>query len=211
MFGLLLSLYILKRRNDPAFINVLKNGVDKPEANNDVFTSRAQNRPFVVVDTHKSSPLNNKTTKILIIAQRLNKTNKSINMNEDGRVKSFEKVKVLSENQEDSLKILEYQRIHVFYYVWYENPEYAGKYLHWNHRYMPHWDKKEDRKWPHGEHVPPDDIGANYYPALGPYSSQDRNVVDTHMMEMKQAGIGTGSCLFLGQVAWMKYDGCIDV
>ena len=80
--------------------------------------------------------------------------------------------------------------LHTFYYPWYGNPEFDGKYLHWNHPFIPHWNKKEAKKWPSGRHTPPDDIGSNYYPALGAYSSRDPKVIDDHMQQMRTAGIG---------------------
>ncbi|XP_069124549.1 uncharacterized protein [Argopecten irradians] len=80
--------------------------------------------------------------------------------------------------------------VHIFYYPWYGNPKTDGKYLHWNHPFLPHWNKNEAKKWPSGHHDPPDDIGANFYPQLGPYSSKDPNVVRKHIKDMKYAGIG---------------------
>ena len=81
-------------------------------------------------------------------------------------------------------------RVHVFYYPWYANPEVDGKYVHWNHEYMQHWNKQEAERWPKGNHKPPEDIGANFYPELGPYSSMDRGVVTEHMKQIRRAGIG---------------------
>lgn len=81
--------------------------------------------------------------------------------------------------------------VHIFYYPWYGNPEHDGKYFHWNHPYLPHWDKIEAAKWPSGQHVPPDDIGANFYPQLGPYSSEDPVVVEDHMKQVQLSGAGT--------------------
>lgn len=43
---------------------------------------------------------------------------------------------------------------------------------------------------PKGRHDPPDDIGANFYPKLGAYSSADREVIDAHMYEIRKARIG---------------------
>ncbi|XP_002737017.1 glycoprotein endo-alpha-1,2-mannosidase-like [Saccoglossus kowalevskii] len=80
--------------------------------------------------------------------------------------------------------------IHVFYYPWYGNPEYNRKYVHWNHGYIEHWDKKIATKWPTGRHQPPDDIGSNFYPELGCYSSSDVDVMDNHMQQIRSAGIG---------------------
>ncbi len=30
--------------------------------------------------------------------------------------------------------------VHAFYYVWYGNPQFNGKYVHWDHPLLPHWD-----------------------------------------------------------------------
>ena len=84
---------------------------------------------------------------------------------------------------------------HIFYYPWYGNPEHDDKYFHWNHPYLPHWDKVEAAKWPSGQHVPPDDVGANYYPQLGPYSSSDPKVVEDHMKQIQLSGAGTYYCI----------------
>lgn len=80
--------------------------------------------------------------------------------------------------------------VHAFYYPWYGNPEYDGQYYHWNHELIQHWDPKEAARWPKGKHVPPDDVGASFYPELGPYSSRDPAVLDNHMQQMLSAGIG---------------------
>lgn len=80
--------------------------------------------------------------------------------------------------------------LHAFYYVWYGNPKFDGKYIHWDHPQMPHWDAKVAQDYPQGRHKPPDDIGANYYPSLGPYSSRDPYVLDAHMQQLRTAAIG---------------------
>lgn len=80
--------------------------------------------------------------------------------------------------------------VHMFYYPWYGNPETDGEYIHWNHRYLPHWRKEEVQKWPLSIHVPPGDIGSNFYPALGPYSSADPAIVNKHMMQVRSSGAG---------------------
>lgn len=84
--------------------------------------------------------------------------------------------------------------VHAFYYPWYGNPDFDRTYLHWNHIYLPHWDKKEDAKWPKGQHVPPDDVGSNFYPELGPYSSRDPKVMHNHMQQLQTAGVGKLDC-----------------
>jgi len=64
--------------------------------------------------------------------------------------------------------------VHAFYYAWYGAPEVDGKWVHWNHEYIPPWDKNDHHVYPTGAHHPPLDIGANFYPELGPYSSPNR-------------------------------------
>lgn len=92
---------------------------------------------------------------------------------------------------EESSKNAVNYNIHAFYYAWYGNPGQDGRYFHWNHEYMPHWEKKISDKYPTGQaHVPPHDIGSSYYPLLGTYSSLDEIVTRSHMMQMQQAGIG---------------------
>ena len=80
--------------------------------------------------------------------------------------------------------------IHAFYYMWYGNPEKDGKYFHWNHRYLPYWSKQVSKRYPHGRHSPPDDIGASFYPELGCYSSSDLKVIEAHMFQLRKAGVG---------------------
>ena len=80
--------------------------------------------------------------------------------------------------------------IHAFYYPWYGNPQFDGKYLHWNHERLPHWDKNIAKKFATDRHVPPDDIGASFYPELGCYSSRDPKVIEIHMQQLRTAGVG---------------------
>lgn len=80
--------------------------------------------------------------------------------------------------------------VHAFYYAWYGNPKFDGKYIHWDHAQLPHWDFKVAQGYPQGRHTPPDDIGANFYPFLGPYSSRDPAVIEAHMQQLRTATIG---------------------
>jgi len=62
-------------------------------------------------------------------------------------------------------------KVHIFYYPWYGLNPY--------------------RHWEQGGHTPPNDIGSNFYPVLGPYDSDDfAGAVTTHMQQIQQAGIG---------------------
>ena len=79
---------------------------------------------------------------------------------------------------------------HVFYYMWWGNPEHDDQWVHWNHRFLSHWDPNTAKQYPQGTHEPPDDLGSSFYPELGPYSSKDPEVIDTHMQQIRDADIG---------------------
>ncbi|CAD5111658.1 unnamed protein product [Dimorphilus gyrociliatus] len=80
--------------------------------------------------------------------------------------------------------------VHIFYYPWYGTPGVDKKWLHWNHPYLEHWNKIEQKKWPTGRHSPPDDLGSTFYPKLGPYSSKNETIINNHMEQIKKAGVG---------------------
>ena len=78
--------------------------------------------------------------------------------------------------------------VHLFYYGWFGNPETNGKYNNWNHPVVKHW---IDTTWDNaGAYPGGDDIGANFYPQLGSYSSTDPDIVDRHMQYIRDAGVG---------------------
>ncbi|WP_248958692.1 discoidin domain-containing protein [Sphaerisporangium perillae] len=65
--------------------------------------------------------------------------------------------------------------VQLFYYPWYGSPAVAGSYRHWQQ----------------GGHTPPDDIGADLYPELGPYDSGDlAGAVTQHMRWIQRSGAG---------------------
>ncbi|CAF0912327.1 unnamed protein product [Adineta ricciae] len=81
---------------------------------------------------------------------------------------------------------------HIFYYPWYGNPEYdAKKYRHWNHPRLAHWNREKASHYPQHSHIPPDDIGSNFYPLLGAYSSRSPEIIDKHMRMIRMSGAGT--------------------
>jgi hypothetical protein len=61
----------------------------------------------------------------------------------------------------------------IFYYPWYGTPRHDGAWQHWNQN----------------GHRPPRDVYSSYFPAGGPYSSDDRSVVDRQMAEIAAAGV----------------------
>jgi glycosyl hydrolase family 99 len=65
--------------------------------------------------------------------------------------------------------------VQFFYYPWYGNPTVSGAYRHWQQ----------------GNHIPPTDIGSNYYPVSGAYDSNDlTGAVAQQMAWIQQAGVG---------------------
>ncbi|MEV5674688.1 ThuA domain-containing protein [Streptomyces sp. NPDC052179] len=65
--------------------------------------------------------------------------------------------------------------VHLFYYPWYGNP---GTYGSWRH-------------WQQGGQTPPEGIGADLYPKLGPYDSGDvAGAVEQHMKWIERSGAG---------------------
>ena len=73
----------------------------------------------------------------------------------------------------------------------YGNPEFdAGQYYHWNHRRLAHWNREKAANFPQHRHEPPDDIGSNFYPWLGLYSSRSTAVLDKHMRMIRMSGAG---------------------
>ncbi|MBX3179609.1 MAG: alpha-mannosidase [Candidatus Hydrogenedentes bacterium] len=82
--------------------------------------------------------------------------------------------------------------VHAFYYSWYGNPQTDGAWRQWDHAVAArNPDEKHTCK-------PPEDIGANFYPEIGLYSSNDPNAVAQHMQHLKQAGVGVVSATWWG-------------
>lgn len=86
--------------------------------------------------------------------------------------------------------------VHIFYYLWYGAPPGDRGYIHWDHVLVPHWDPKIAASHPKGRHNPPEDIASSFYPELGPYSSRDPNVLESHMAQIEAAAAGKQISLF---------------
>lgn len=120
---------------------------------------------------------------------------KSDKINSETNIKNLKSVEIsvkpskASEPYLEELPPLNYY-LHIFYYSWYGNPQFDGKYIHWNHPILKHWDPRITKDYPQGKHNPPDDIGSSFYPELGSYSSRDPSVIETHMKQMYSASIG---------------------
>ena len=73
--------------------------------------------------------------------------------------------------------------IHTFYYPWYGNPQTGNYYEHWNHQQSVK--KGAPKNYPGG-----DDIGADFYPKLGCYSSNSSDDLNAHMQMLRRAHVG---------------------
>lgn len=92
-----------------------------------------------------------------------------------------------------------HSEVAAFYYLWYRNQEYDGRYAHWDHSVLPHWTEAVRRRFPNASFVAPDDIHAPYYPERGLYSSADPEVLRSHMQQMKAAGVGVAVASWWGR------------
>jgi len=80
--------------------------------------------------------------------------------------------------------------VHIFYYLWFGNPQKDGDYKHWNHEELPHWKPEvRDRHSPGVKFHPPHNIHAAYYPQRGCYSSKDPRLLNAHMHELADIGV----------------------
>jgi len=101
----------------------------------------------------------------------------------------------LAQNETESQTVN--YKVHTFYYSWYGTPEYDGKYAHWNHSIIPHY---RDTTWNNAGSFPGgDDIGADFYPTLGNYSSNDPEIIAKHMEWIREAGIGVVALSWWGK------------
>ena len=76
--------------------------------------------------------------------------------------------------------------LHAFYYGWYMNPDTDGQWAHWNHHVLlPDGSADTTRDpYPGG-----DDIGADFFPSLGAYSSSDAAIMQAHAEMLVAAGV----------------------
>ena len=90
--------------------------------------------------------------------------------------------------------------VHAAFYLWYGTPAIDGRWLHWDHRTMPHWTAKMNEQFPPGvAHTPPDVAHSPYYPARGLYSSSDNATLLAQMRELAKAGVDSVMLSWWGQ------------
>ena len=76
-----------------------------------------------------------------------------------------------------------YDKVHAFYYPWYGNPQTDKFHYHWSHQQFVKEGKPKN--YPGG-----DDIGTDFYPKLGCYSSNSNQDLDAHMLMLRRAKAG---------------------
>ncbi len=82
--------------------------------------------------------------------------------------------------------------VHVFYYPWYGNPQTDGSYQHWNHQ-------QSVKRGAAKNYPGANDIGADYYPRLGCYSSNSDEDLNAHMRMLRRARVGAISTSWWGK------------
>lgn len=92
-------------------------------------------------------------------------------------------------------------RVHAFYYLWYGNPQNNGKYQHWDHEVLPHWESRINSLYTDvGKRFsPPQQLHSPYYPLLGPYSSIDPKVIEEHFRQLIHAKVNVIVVSWWGQ------------
>ena len=80
---------------------------------------------------------------------------------------------------------------HIFFYLWYGNPETDGRYMHWNHKVLPHWTESVNAQFPSvGKAFEPREIHAPFYPQRGCYSSRSTETLEAQFAEIRGTGVG---------------------
>jgi hypothetical protein len=82
------------------------------------------------------------------------------------------------------------ERVHCMYYGWYGTPATDGRYYHWDHELIPHWNADTAARFPRGKHRGGDDVGADFFPQPGAYSSRNESLVRLHMSQLNEAACG---------------------
>ena len=53
-----------------------------------------------------------------------------------------------SVDHQNVLAAVHSRRVHAFFYLWYGTPEVDGKWQHWDHEVLPHWDASLRDRYP---------------------------------------------------------------
>jgi len=89
--------------------------------------------------------------------------------------------------------------VHAAFYLWYGNPQVDGRWLHWNHKVLPHWDKQVDARHPKFDWRPPDEPHSPSMPLRGTYSCRDKVVLREQFQELAAAGVDSAMVSWWGR------------
>ncbi|CAL1135246.1 unnamed protein product [Cladocopium goreaui] len=92
--------------------------------------------------------------------------------------------------------------VHAAFYLWYGNIETDGRWMHWDHKVLPHWDPKVDELHRKFSWQPPDEPHSTFYPEKGTYSSANNETLHAQFQELRQAGIDSAMCSWWGRKDW---------
>jgi len=92
--------------------------------------------------------------------------------------------------------------VHAAFYLWYGNPESDGRWLHWDHKVLPHWDKNVDAKHPKFNWRPPDEHHAPFRPQRGLFSARDNGTLQSQFRELASAGVDSAMLSWWGRKDW---------
>ena len=93
--------------------------------------------------------------------------------------------------------------VHAFFYLWYGNVEIDGKYKHWDHAILPHWEHRVNEQYNEiGKRFsPPGLIHSPFYPQKGTYSSSDTKIMKQQFDDFQDAGIEVAVVSWWGQAS----------
>jgi len=92
--------------------------------------------------------------------------------------------------------------VHAAFYLWYGNPEYDGRWLHWNHKILPHWDAQVDKRHPKFDWRPPEEPHSPFMPERGTYSCRDNATLQAQFAELNRAGVDSAMISWWGRKDW---------
>ena len=80
--------------------------------------------------------------------------------------------------------------VHAAFYLWYGTPEQDGRWRHWDHPTLPHWDAHVNEKYAPGVRFdPPVAPHAPFFPERGLYSSADFETTRAQLASLKAVGV----------------------
>lgn len=89
--------------------------------------------------------------------------------------------------------------VHAAFYLWYGTPEVDGKWMHWNHKVLPHWERHIDERHKKFDWEPPHEPHSPFMPSAGCYSSRDNATLKRQFSEMKRAGVDSAILSWWGR------------